>query len=249
MPIKLFGPAYTQLRTGEQNQINNPIIRSPYSIGRSTFTLSPPIMTNLALWIDMSDQTSMTFGSGINVTAISDKSLNNRGFTGAATFQAGTLNGYSVLQFVAGTHSMVNANCNLSGTTLTMFSVNRMYDVGALGRCIQGVSNNWIFGYWGGNHCAMFFNSFVVSEANRDTNWHMHSGWITAAGAAHVWEDTTDKGNTTGQTGPNNLGINAGGYGGERTDCQLGEILIYATQMSDPDRVSIQNYLKTKWGI
>jgi hypothetical protein len=55
--------------------------------------------------------------------------------------------------------------------------------------------------------------------------------------------------NGNGVTGPNGLAINAGAHASEASTCQIAEIIVYNSSLSQPNRQLVENYLKCKWGI
>jgi len=248
MSFKLYGGIYTQLRPLERTELTTPVVKKSFSIGRSYNTIPPPVLDNMAMWFDASDISTIT-KSGTTISAIADKTGNNRGWTGTADWVEGGQNGLDVVG-VAQAQSINNANMNFSATTCTIFSVTRMVNATVNGRIIQGVSNNWLHGFWQGQHCAFYYGAFIASETNQDFLWYVHSSYITSAGAGEGWENGVSKGSAaSGLSGPNNMAINTGNQPTEDTVNQVAEILVYSSQLQAADMRATELYLRAKWGF
>jgi len=112
-----------------------------------------------------------------------------------------------------------------------------------------GKTNNWLMGVWGGYENQLYCEGWVGanSDVAGTTNPYVWSAVVNSTSS--LWKNgTLVKTGTGGVTAPAGLTI---GYQGtsEFSDGDIGEIIAYNRALSDAERVVVENYLKTKWGI
>ncbi len=120
------------------------------------------------------------------------------------------------------------------------------------GRILQGVANNWLLGWWGNLEGVAYHDGWVSYPGPTATQSpRVMSSVIRGSGQpTDVFVDgIAVASNTSGQTGPNGLAVNSGGYAGETTDAEVAEILVFPRVMDPAERLAIETGLAAKWGI
>ena len=224
---------------------------------------APPISNGLVVWLDASDLSNLfqttdgstqVSGDGQSVGLWRDKSGNYNNMVQAKAenrpqlFKSGIANKTTI---------SFERNQSLSMATnfpspVSVFYVGRMTG-GVNGRILQSISNNWLLGYWSNAKNQAHFDGWVSPPGSPPTDNLPHVFTAIVAGAGHnseVWPDgnliATNQG---GVTGPNGLAINSGAYGGETSNCQVAELLLYNRALSSEERSNVETYLKEKWNL
>ena len=120
--------------------------------------------------------------------------------------------------------------------------------VASQGRLINGKSENWISGYYGGGVSQFYHNNGwnYYNGSNTDLNWHYHCD----SGNKAYW-DGVKLAPWTNQTTTYmpSLGINAGWAGAEFSDWELADLIIYDQFLPDSQIEQINRYFKNTYGI
>ena len=224
---------------------------NPYVV---TVTVNPAapgsVDTGLVLWLDASDASTMTL-SGTTVNEWRDK----YGGTGKMTLRAGTptpvASGIGEMPTVRfSSASWMNDGVNHSAPC-TIFYVSRQTG-GSNARVLGASGNNWLMGYHGGQRDRFYFEGWVKEAGvSSDTNPHLYVATIDGAGQpSTVWGDGTLLASNTGGTqGPNNLELNGYSSGGELSDCDISELVVYNRVLSTEERNAVTSYLNTKYSL
>ena len=223
----------------------------------------PPV-TGYSLWLDATNAASFTYSSGTLVSQWSDLSGNGYHFTQAsATYQPerqnSLQNGLPSVYF--NVDNLANTSWDWSASAYTVFAVCQMtsptYYNGILARNSTGALQ---LGWDAANY-------YAVSRIGQATTASNLSGTSTSGNAnVVVYKGSAVSASTTVQIYKNGtaassaitMSISTAGttniLGATRTsgsDGLLGyisEFLIYPSQLSDANRISVEGYLKTKWG-
>ena len=116
------------------------------------------------------------------------------------------------------------------------------------GRLINGKTENWISGYYNGGVSQFHHNNGwnYYNGSNSDLNWHYHCD----SGNRAYWDGVklapwTNQ--TTTYLPP--IGINAGWSGGEFSDWEVADLIIYDQFLPDTQIEQINRYFKNTYGI
>ena len=210
-----------------------------------------------SMWVDASD----IDGDGndgnepavdSSIGQLTDKSGNGRHFVSPAGGQPTLISSPSftrkVLRFSPS--QWMRQSYNFAAPS-TVIYVARARTAGS-GRILQGVANNWLLGWWGNLEGVAYHDGWVSYPGPTATQSpRVMSSVIRGSGQpTDVFVDgIAVASNTSGQTGPNGLAVNSGGYAGETTDAEVAEILVFPRVMDPAERLAIETGLAAKWGI
>jgi hypothetical protein len=210
-----------------------------------------PDYYNSGTWTDSS-------GLGNNATVIRGTPLKashaGTSFGANATFTAISGDRSAGIQFPAA----------VLPATFTLFHVSRYNlaigtgggDAAGRGRIFDGVSTNWLSGFWNGGSGKAFHDGWITASdtdyhgnywvANTDQNSRYRSKSKNANGGN--WYNFTGGGGTSKQ-----LSINYGAYtstsGNESSFWMVAEVIVYNRTLNDAEITLVENYLTTKYGI
>lgn len=213
----------------------------------------PLTIEGLQIWVDASDETTITDSSG-SVSQWDDKSGNGNHVTqGTPENQPSTgtrtINNLNTIEFNPGTELLSNTSFTLS-EPFTIFSVSESDNVTAT-NYVWADSNgsNVLYNNGGISAFSVFFGS-VVTFATANSN-----------GVPYI---VTVVGDSTDGIGRNGAALTTGNAGagsfdkfniGNRDDFArdwdgaIAEILVYNSALSATDRATVEEYLASKWGI
>jgi hypothetical protein len=208
---------------------------------------SPTSITGGFLWLDASvisgsDGTSITTWT----SATPSYSYN---MTGTATLKTGILNGLKVMQF--NTSQNMSLSAGITSTTFTFFFVSRQ--TGGTNRRVFIGNGNKLYGYWGGGKSQLYMEGWISAVASpaSDTAWDIYTITRNSSGGGNFWRYGYSL-YTFGSSGGGLDGfyINTGGCcGGETSDCQIAEVILYNTTLTDTQCRQVEGYLAWKWGL
>jgi len=216
----------------------------------------PSDLANLALWLDASDAgTVVVDGSGF-IQQWSDKSLGGYHAGQPVTAERPVLNstamnGLPAVRFDGVDDGLIIADSLSLSRPYTAFIVDQYYGA-TQGRTLQSRDINWLMGKWAGK------------------NGHYADGWVTNSGAnwagtgnpaigeamglssrSYYFLDGNNITNSYTPTGvPGKLGlVSEGAYGGEVSQADVAEVIIYDRLLTEPERQQVGAYLQGKYGI
>ncbi|MDE0821818.1 MAG: DUF2341 domain-containing protein, partial [Opitutales bacterium] len=138
----------------------------------------------------------------------------------------------------------------------TIFTIAR-YSGGANNRIFSTRDGrNWLFGFHGNTVKRWYSDGWITNIGGSDTAWHMHIGDIGPSGVgdpeANLWVDGQQvtkkgKGSNNNNTYPTDFQI--GGYrgGNEYSKCEVSEVMMFSTVLSEEDRQMVEGYLAHKY--
>jgi hypothetical protein len=219
---------------------------SSTTIVSSGGAFSPTSISGGQLWQDASTQTgSISTWASVNSTYFPFYMTGNSYVTRAA------LNGLSVLNFDSGgSYYMQMTPGSSTSSTFSFFFVSRQTG-GANGRVFIG-DGNTLYGYWGGYKRIFYFEGWVGSaNIGSDSSWDLISIVRQSSGAVEVyWNGSLIVSVGSSGAGYQQMYINTGGCcGGEHSDAQVAEMIVYNTAASSTDRQKCEGYLAWKWGL
>ena len=216
----------------DPSEISGMIVRS------DAYTLTEIDGTVLSVWPNT--------GSGGTVTCTGVVYTNN------------TLNG---LRSVTFNTSQIWSTVNLDLNSYTIFFVGRQLlgSYGTNARILEDKTNghNQLFGYWGGYKQSFYLlndggnggdPSYLNTGVGSDTVWDLMSVTVSGTPGDYTfkWNGTSlHAGTTAASTNLGVLDINL--Y--EPSDCQVAEIIVYNTALSESNVSKVEGYLSWKWGL
>jgi hypothetical protein len=208
--------------------------------------------TSLELWLQANSGTSSTT-NGTPINAWADQSgygHNASQATGSSqpTFQENVQNGQPVLRF-DDTDDGVSVVDGLSlSAPYTVFTIFNTNSVLANRRAVQGRDADWLIGPYS-NEIRHYAGSGWVA-----TGFGLNLGqfYIATAGnnsaASTFWVNGTDQTTSAAPIGaPGRLGLGATGTAAEPLGGDLGEVIVYSTNLNSARRIIVENYLQAKY--
>jgi cysteine-rich repeat protein len=209
---------------------------------------SPADISGLALWLKADAITGLS--DGASVASWTDSSGNGRNAVqtiGQPVYKTNILNGKPVVRFNPSQQLAVSNNF---AAPVSVIYVGHLTG-GANQRLFGGVNNNWLLGFWGGHMRVAHFGSWV-SDPNgpaADTDWYTYTALISGSNSKVYENGTLFADSSTGQ-GPNGItlnGYNSDGVGGETSDGEIAEVIVYNRVITDAERQDVEAYLNNKY--
>jgi hypothetical protein len=211
----------------------------------------PTTISNLALWLDASDASSVVTSSG-NVTQINDKSGNSKNFTASGGLAPALVNnaqnGRSLMRFNGSNRLSYNASityrtvfvvAQYNGTTFGSYN-GIIGDVSGSspnnGHILNGVSGTTKLAIATASFTSAYKNGTLVAGSSGHDFSPLNQYWI---GSFELPTNTTNTASDIGEI--------AGG--GRTWNGDIAEVIVYSSALSNSDRASVEGYLSTKWNI
>jgi len=232
-----------------------PNIFNPY---RYAGDFTPPDISDLTGWWDISDSTTVTEAGGL-VSQWDDKSGNSYNLIQTTTAQKPTLltadqNGLDTLSFVytgsGGSYSMAIASATIATQPLTMLVALLSGDGSTSGQCnVYGA---------GGTRCDYY--DFTASESDRHRiyggvqlkynedighQWNQLTNLYNGASSYMRVNGTEKVSGNAGTSSQADLALGSDNDGNQ--SLKYGEIICYDKELSASELTSVENYLKDKW--
>jgi len=199
----------------------------------------------LSVW---SDATSFSTNNQTLTTWTNKATSTSHTVNCGGTVLTGTLNSLPIVRLTTSQTWRPSPDVNLPAYTL--FWVGRQRG-GSNARVLTHVSNNQLYGYWGGYKRSFYIDANPANHVTAyasDSAWDMFSHSRTA-GSAYTfnWNGTST------YTGASSSGANMTGLGinivGENSDCDVAEIALYSVVLNTTQIQIIEGYLAWKWGL
>ena len=221
------------------------------------------------LWLDAADSsaTSMTFSSGNTLSSWKDKSGSNNNATAfnSPTLTQNAINGYQAISTFRSPY--FRGSISITGTTYTLFTV-ATRSTGSFGsdtRLVSFAVNNSSADY---NTTAASIGLFAQPAAQTlgtyRTSWIASNAYtmdapflasVTYTGTnGFMWFNGSNA-SYTGASSSGTFGItvyaiaNQPALTNEFWNGYIGEVIVYNTSLSTPDRQQVEGYLAWKWGL
>lgn len=214
---------------------------------RPSGRFTPKSISGLELWLDFSDDTTVTLNAG-NVSAVADKSGKGRNFVQVAAAQqpprsTAVKNGRNAIQFDAG-KSLGNSVVSLAQPT-TWFVVFQAPTTAGTWALFDGsVTRQHVFGN-SATEMRMFAGSSQVIATIALATWYVAILTYNGASSQHRLSTTTA---TTANPGTNAIASpTLGSASGVRGN--VGEVGLYAKALSDTEATALARYLAARWAI
>lgn len=180
-----------------------------------------------------------------------DLTVNTAGGGVSPVLRGSKVNGLPAVDFSGSTKaSMLNAaNPN---SDYTIFAVFTILSNSPSQQYVVETPNQAFMGLRSGTYCFYDFQLIINGAALVTSAWEVMT--ISRQGGINTdfsWLDTTLQGQTnTGTSNGNMTGVNLGDISGSfGLDGMIAEVIVYNTGLSGADITSMQNYLKTKYGL
>jgi len=210
----------------------------------SILPFSPADITGCTVWIDASQSTPLN-GNWKNLANGSSYSVQCTG-----TLKPKGRHGLNTVILTAAQSLLVSPTIVLSN--YTMFWVGRQTG-GTNGRVLSSEVYNALYGYWAGYkrqlHCS-YWLSQPTGYAS-DTAWDMfsHSRFQNGPFTFNWNGDVQVAGANSANYPLYGLAINAGDAGGEKSDCEIAEFILYTGKLTSLQIQQVEGYLAQKWGF
>lgn len=221
-------------------------------------SFSPPDISNLALWLDASDSSTIT-QSGGSVSLWADKSGNGYNAsqaTGASQPQTGvsTINGNNALTFNGSSSffsvapALRNIIRNSPETTALVYRTNAVSNQIQFAMNIGGTSVKTMRVQNSATYSASGSGPALAVSVTIDTNAHI-AGFRRNGVNRMTYHDAATATDTNGVDSNYDNAIYVGrGATGNYHSGELAEIILYNKALSDAEKLQLDTYLKSKWG-
>ena len=221
----------------------------------------PPVTAGMVHWLDASqlalaDGAAVTawpnFGTGAQPTIIN---------TPPPVFKSSILNGKPVVRFITSQGALRSVYSGAEPQNYTLLYIVRWVGNG-VGRAFsaQYPPSNFLVGMHTSGRDRMYDNgTWLDSPDGIGWNWIAPGPWrmYEADGVFALDSRFFIDGVRISTVGPGNGGGLTNGWGlsgyenssAETMDIEVAELLLYDHRLTDPERVSVEGYLRTKWGL
>src|SRR5262245_37213476 len=223
---------------------------------------TPATISGLKIWFDAS-QLPQAVGANVSPwpnladAAKPGAMVTNPGNDILPIVSTRSLNGKKIVRFYNN-----QARLRMTGTGIsysyTLAYLARLVNGGIAGRVVTASypPPNFLIGFWNGYQDVAYDNGFFSPDTRTAViwdQWKLYSadGDITAY-QPRMFSSGVLLG--TGSTGGGwNGTLNISGYDAtgiqETCDIEMAELVLYDRKLSDSDRQTVENYMKTKWGL
>jgi len=212
-------------------------MKKTLSIGASSSF--PPVRAGLFGWWDAQSFSGSTWF---------DKSGNNRNATSSGAITKVSQSGINSLGTIdclqGGTSSSITFPSGVLPATYTLFHVTR-YTGGTRTRIVASSDGvNWLSGFWGGLSGVAFHNGWLT-QSSYD---HYYNNWVVSTDQNALYRaNRVQTSTSSGGSASCRLGINT--FGGETSDWQVAEVIVYDRTLSQSEYESVETYLTNKYRL
>ena len=206
---------------------------------------SPLQFTGLVAWTDAS-----TLNLANNATLTTWTNGGTQGTVNCTgTFLTNQLNGLPIVRFSTANTWAIASQPSLAA--YSMFFVSRQRG-GTNGRVFQSATGNYLYGYWNGGKNRLYIegNPNLLGGSGSDSAWDLFSHTRTQNSAfTFNYNGTSSYSGSSSFNGPlPGLTVNPGG-GGEPSDCDIAEVILYNSVLTTLQVQQLEGYLAWKWGL
>ena len=122
-------------------------------------------------------------------------------------------------------------------------------ETGGYRQRVLSAANNWLLGYWGGAKDQAYFDGWIINtpgNPSADDSFYVYSGASNGSVSQLYKNGEILFNNSGGVSGPNQIELNGGFNGYETSDCDITNVMIFNSVLSDNDRAtaerSVSNY-------
>lgn len=225
---------------------------------------TPSSLTNLSLWLDAADSSTVLLSSGSNVSQWNDKSGNTRNLTpnsGTTTYVSNSIrlntSGMSITRSV----NLSSFSCFIAGLSPNNVSNQTLFVGRPSGNDAYNSTDGFSVYIDANLNRARYYGNYLVgSQAISNTLVSTSPFLISFTGAStgglSSWQNGTAGGTaTTGSRGTTGSGFGIGGewgsgiYANFISSAHYYEIIVYTTTVTTTQRQQVEGYLAWKWGL
>jgi fibronectin-binding autotransporter adhesin len=168
---------------------------------------------------------------------------------GTPTLVSSSINGHPAVRFRAANPDILRTLTNFPAPC-SVFYIGKLN--GGTNQRLVTASNNWLLGFWGGKRDQAHFDGWVSNGGNgpaADTLPYIYGVTFGGGGQNTTFTSngTVIASNQGGVNGPNGLALGGWWTYGEYSDGDVGEVLVYNTNLNTAARQSVETYLNNKW--
>jgi len=184
-------------------------------------------------------------------TILPDSSGNNRNAITSGTITKTTASGNgatgSITYISGGVSTNISWPSGSIPTNFTILSLTRYTSGGAKKRILQGQSKNWLHGHWEGNRGVCFYEGWKTTDNNKTTldNWLCFIGKNGGTTRNNILVDGISAGTNNGGDGNDELRINLGANGGEKSDWALGCVMIWDRHLLNDEMLELSKIIQS----
>jgi hypothetical protein len=217
-------------------------------------SFSPDDIAGLELWLKAD---TLVLSDNDPVATWTDSSGNGNDVTQGTAgtrplYKTAIQNGLPVVRFDGTDDYMIHTTLNVSQPG-TVFIVGKTLAGEGNTRFMDGETtgtDRWIFGTSSTNADYQIYAGTSVDTGTPDTAFHYFTVVFNGASSAG-WVDAVSlfASNLGAQNLASGITVGAGQNGDENLTGDIGELLLYDSELSAPDRASVEAYLAAKWGL
>ena len=186
-------------------------------------------------------------------TTFADISGNNNDFTLAGNPTHNTTNGGTFTFTASQSMTTPSSGDMIRGTSdhTVIYAAKLNSTTSNRERVLQGVTNNWLLGFWDGYYDSYYGNGWINHPtSSRDTNWRIFAGTRNHSADQDVLysNGVSIASNSSGANGFNGLSVNAGRYN-ENSNCDVGILLVYDRVLTATEITQVYDTYKSRYGL
>ena len=204
---------------------------------------SPPATATNVLGSNIANLIASYDGASFSSNVWSDNtgSYDTNASRGTVSISSSTLNGYPILE--GSTAAGLRFPPGVLPSTFTFFHVTR-YN-GTEERIFDGVTSNWLDGFWDGNAGVAYHDGWITSQTD-----HHGTNWVLSTSQNSLYRSNGVTRGTSGGSSSKQLSINHGQFaGGEASDWQCAEVIVFDRHLNSTEYGQVEQYLSKKYGI
>lgn len=202
---------------------------------------SPPPVSGYVGWYTAASFTGTQWtdlsGNGNHATLI-------KGSPAVMTQSAGNGSSMSISTVYGGTSDGIRWPAAILPTTYTLFHVTRYRD-GAKERIFTGNGNNWLSGFWNGGSGKAYHEGWLTQYSSDIHGYN----WVYSTDQNSLYRSNGVERGNSGGSASTNLSILYGTYDNEASPWQCAEVIVYGSTLNSTQILSVESYLKTKYGL
>lgn len=161
-------------------------------------------------------------------------------YTGNPSISSTQLNGYNILEGT--TSDGLQFPSGVLPSTYTLFHVTR-YN-GTEQRIFDGVSSNWLSGFWSGNAGVAYHDGWLTTQTD-----HHGTDWVISTDQNSLYRSNGVQRGTSGGSSSKQLSLNYGYYSAERSDWQCAEVIVFNRTLTQTEYEQVEQYLSMKYSL
>lgn len=218
---------------------------------------NPSDIVDMVMWLNADTLTpSTSISTWPDQSPIGTNNPTVYGGFGQPTVVGGVLNGHNVVQMLtASGQGMRWEGGGLSGD-YHIFTVARVISGGTSARLVGAIypaGANLTAGWHGGNQAAFYDGTnFIAGGGGAAVKAVWHCAEMFGKTPTEAYFDGTYWGSDSGGSSlGSTLSLSGYSYNSpeEMTDCQIAEILIWNRKLTSDERISVAEYINTKYGV